>query len=447
MCSKKAFLAVAVIGLGLVTGCVNYQVDDHSFQFNEATGSLGLRLLLLNAVRASKDYPLQFSRISTYQGKGAVSGQISATLPLKIPTNGSMSPRVDLNDGISRIDLIDLNTEEAQQALKKTLPLRVYRYYDSYGGSRSYVGPVMLMVENFAMPKKLYYFIGNYVNERCKEYLSEPDSNPRRLPRFEHNRYACSELRKLAEQCPKYDRYLLEHPDEKVALLQNHVTSECQHVAFVAATLHLAVVGGTVGPVESDARSGRGGRDGRSGDRAPTSTKKETGNTFNIYVNEDKKGGDEKSEPDKEPIAMPFYDPTFAARCVALKLCVRKPDAGTLARGVKIQLRSPERLVRFLGEVIAAQSYGSEKFLPFAVDPLRRQRYALLVVDNGIALPGRAVVSVRGPDGETVYVPRRDPNSRKEDLSLELLSIVSDILNGAVSKKAYPPVTTLTVSP
>ena len=34
----------------------------------------------------------------------------------------------------------------------------------------------------------------------------------------------------------------------------------------------------------------------------------------------------------------------------------------------------------------------------------------------------------------------------KTHLSLEILSIVSDVLNGAVSKKAYPPVTTLTVS-
>jgi hypothetical protein len=47
--------------------CVKFEVDDHSYQFNEATGSLGLRLRLLNAVRASKDYPLQFSKIQGYQ--------------------------------------------------------------------------------------------------------------------------------------------------------------------------------------------------------------------------------------------------------------------------------------------------------------------------------------------------------------------------------------------
>jgi hypothetical protein len=451
MRSKRALLAAAAVGMGLLAGCVSHQVDDHSFQFNEATGSLTLRLLLLNAVRASKDYPLQFSRISTYQGKGTVSGQISASLPLKIPANGEISPRVDLNDGISRIDLIDLNTEEAQQALKKTLPLRVYRYYDSYGGSRSYMGPVMLMVENFAMPKRLYYFIGSYVNERCKEYLGEVPSNPKKLPRFEHNRYACSELRRLAIQCPRFDRFLLEHPNEKIALLQNHVTSECQHVAFVAATLYLAVVGGTVGPAESDGKGGKGGKSGKGGKgdggRSPSSAKKAPGNTFNIYVTDDKKGGDEKGDPDKEPISLPFYDQVFAARCLALKLCIRKPDVGTMALDVKIQLRSPERLVRFLGELISAQSYGEHRFIPFGVDPIRRERYKLLVVERGSPPLGRAVVSVTAPDGETIYVPRRDPDGPKQDISLELLSIVSDVLNGAVSKKAYPPVTTLTVSP
>ena len=116
---RKVFLAAA-IGLGLLTGCAGHQVADHSYQFNEATGSLHLRLLLLNAVRASKDYPLQFSKIQSYQGSGTTTASISASLPLKFPGSGTASPKVDLKDGISEFNLVDLNTEESQQALKKT---------------------------------------------------------------------------------------------------------------------------------------------------------------------------------------------------------------------------------------------------------------------------------------------------------------------------------------
>jgi hypothetical protein len=118
----RVSLAVVALVLSLASGCASVQVDDHSYQFNEATGSLGLRLLLLNAVRASKDYPLQFSKINAYQGTGTMGGSISASMPLTgFPGNGAVSPKVDWKDGISQLNLIDLNTEEAQQALRRTI--------------------------------------------------------------------------------------------------------------------------------------------------------------------------------------------------------------------------------------------------------------------------------------------------------------------------------------
>jgi hypothetical protein len=442
MRSRRVFFAVAVIGLGVLTGCVSYQVDDHSFQFNEATGSLSLRMLLLNAVRASKDYPLQFSKIQSYQGTGTTSASVSATLPLKalppLPGSGTATPRVDWKDGISQLTLVDLNTEEAQQALKKTLPLRAYKYYDAYGGNRSYVTPIMLMVEHVSMPRKLYKLIGSYVDHRCAQYLSGGVSQ--KTPRYDHNLFACAALRRLQSQC-NFERTLLAHPDETIAFLQNHVSSECQHLAFVGATLYLAVIGGTVGPVQKTDKGG-----GRGGPRPPPGKKAPGNNTINIYTSD--KAGEDKADPekDKEDVILPFYDEAFAAACLAQKLCRRRPEVGVLAMNVEIQLRSPERMVRFLGELISAQSYGPQRFQPIAVDPIRLQEYKLLTVKLGTPPPGGAAVSVAGPDGETVYVPRHNDDARKTDLSLEVLAIVSDVLNGAVSKKAFPPVTTLTVT-
>jgi hypothetical protein len=43
------------------------------------------------------------------------------------------------------------------------------------------------------------------------------------------------------------------------------------------------------------------------------------------------------------------------------------------------------------------------------------------------------------------YIPRRDPDAAKTDVSMETLSIVSDILNQAVSNKSFPAVTSLTL--
>ena len=124
MRSKRVFLAAAAVGFGLLGGRASVQVDEHSYQFNEATGSLGLRLLLLNAVRASKDYPLQFSKINAYQGTGTMGASVSAAMPLQLfPGNGTVTPKVDWKDGVSQLNFIDLNTEEAQQALKRPVTI------------------------------------------------------------------------------------------------------------------------------------------------------------------------------------------------------------------------------------------------------------------------------------------------------------------------------------
>jgi len=153
MSIKKAFLAAATVCLGVLGGCVSFQVDEHAYQFNEATGSLSLRLLLLNAVRASKDYPLQFTKISAYEGTGTSSASLSASLPLPSLGSGSISPKVDVKDGISELNLVDLNTEEAQQALKRVVPWKVFKYFISQSGNRSFAAPFMLMAEKISISK------------------------------------------------------------------------------------------------------------------------------------------------------------------------------------------------------------------------------------------------------------------------------------------------------
>jgi hypothetical protein len=155
---------------------------------------------------------------------------------------------------------------------------------------------------------------------------------------------------------------------------------------------------------------------------------------------------DSSKEPDKEELEVKVYDPEFMARCSA-KLCVSKPKEGftALKGGMVLLFRTPERVVRYLGDLISAQSYGPKRYIPEVIDVERGEKYKLLVVTRGIAPPGGAAVSVRSPEGEMFYVPRRDPGAPRDEVSLETLSIATDILNLAVTKKAFPEVTTLRV--
>jgi hypothetical protein len=181
-------------------------------------------------------------------------------------------------------------------------------------------------------------------------------------------------------------------------------------------------------------------------DRSTTTTNA-GGNTFNIYV-ADSKGGEDKKGDEKGTVYV--FDRTFGERCARASLCTldRRRGVHIFSPNVALfQFRSPERMVRYLGELVAAQNYGAGRFVPSAVDIELQEVFTLLTVVRGMPPPGGAAVSVRDPEGEMFYVPRSNYDLPRKDRSLETLSLVSEVLNGAVSKKAFPQVTTFTVSP
>lgn len=432
---KLFFAAILTsVHIGLVS-CVKFEIDDHSYQFNEATGSLGLRLLLLNAVRASKDYPLQFSKISAYQGSGAIGGSVSANIPFKpFPTNafGTVGPKLDWKDGVTQLNLVDLNTEEAQQALKKVVDYGLFRYYAKYRGGRS-IGVVnSIMIEGAAMPRILHTLIRETVSEQCASYKGT-SQRPSHLDQTQFSRlkYVCSILESFEKHCP--DLYNPTRIPGDGILLQSDLSSECKHRQFLAGGLQFFVLGVSV--VELPKSNETGG---------PNSTKVAGGNTFNIYVAESK--GEEKTAG-RERYGGMVGDTLFLRKCRerAPKLCSPKSDS--IAIPVAFHFRSPERMVRYLGELVAAQNYGARRFVPYTVDPETQEVLTLLRVVRGSPPPGVAAVTVQDPEGETFYVPKPDYNSTARDRSLEVLSIVSDVLNGAVSRKAFPQPTTFTLAP
>ena len=75
----------------VLSACTGVQIEDQSLQFNQASGSIGTRLMLLNALRAAKGYPLQFSRLTSYVGQGTMDGGVNLDIPVLLNTFGSPS--------------------------------------------------------------------------------------------------------------------------------------------------------------------------------------------------------------------------------------------------------------------------------------------------------------------------------------------------------------------
>ena len=116
--------AGVVLACLLLASCTKVEIEDHSLQYNEASGSLGSRVMLLNVVRAAKGYPMQFSRVSNYTGSSRMDGSLSFSLPFILNTFGTPSPaRLQANanpsaqfkTGVQSLQLIDLNTAEVQR--------------------------------------------------------------------------------------------------------------------------------------------------------------------------------------------------------------------------------------------------------------------------------------------------------------------------------------------
>jgi hypothetical protein len=123
------------------------------------------------------------------------------------------------------------------------------------------------------------------------------------------------------------------------------------------------------------------------------------------------------------------------------QLCIRKWEKTP----IRISWRSPERMVRYLGEVLAAQEFGPGK-RPVQVLNEDGELVDLFRVQKGRNSMGRVAIAVDDPEGETFSIPRPDYDSSKGHLSLQALALVMESFNLAVSGKELPPPATLLLS-
>src|SRR5262249_12576223 len=126
---------------------------------------------------------------------------------------------------------------------------------------------------------------------------------------------------------------------------------------------------------------------------------------------------------------------------------------------LEFTLRSPEQAVRYLGGLVALQNYNKEKFIPTIwpdnIDVNGVSSAAQNLSDGGVPLfrvergtpQIDAAVSVIDSEANYFYIPRPQYGSKWRDRSLEVLALVQDVLNSAVSKQALPQPTTFALTP
>jgi hypothetical protein len=115
---------------------------------------------------------------------------------------------------------------------------------------------------------------------------------------------------------------------------------------------------------------------------------------------------------------------------------------------VRFTWRSPERMVRYLGDILAVHTLGAGDKDGRPVQILNDDGHLvhLFHVRRGRELLGSTAVSVDGPDGERFWIPPTEPDSKSSHLSLQALALVMESFNLAVSGKALPQPATFFLS-
>ncbi len=127
----------------------------------------------------------------------------------------------------------------------------------------------------------------------------------------------------------------------------------------------------------------------------------------------------------------------------------RRDSKGYSVDPIEFRLRSPERIVRYLGDLIAAQSLEQDQYIPqIRIDINGSHEYVdfLKIVKNA-GYNQRWAVSVKDPEGERFAIPIPDYSSPVRHRSLQTLALTMDIYNSAVSGTIVPTSSTILLRP
>jgi hypothetical protein len=458
---------LAVLAVSLLAACTHAEIEDHSLQFNQATGSLGSRLMLLNVVRAAKGYPVQFSKVASYSGQSRLDGGLNLNIPLLGPVvgnpnsvlSGSVAPSATVKSGVSQLQLADLSTAEFQKNLRTKVTANDFAYYRSQGWPKALVNT--LLIEELLLEPNLRKAL-----IRASERTCRPGGSA-----FEKGEYRqlCSWLLSTARRCLDENKEQRASPEGDLFYrYPNNPGVRCQHESFQWFFAAIRVLpGATLDPepkVDTDectrrtallkdlAASAKDGK-AKSKDAGKGSSETVSGGKVSVEVNvkvADKADkGDDGSDKGKDAGSIGISLPRGLRNLRAAKPS-EIPDLADLRNEyvclvkegktpIVITWRSPERMVRYLGEVLAVQNFGSggNKVEVFSEDGRPVQ---LLRVESGREVAGLAAVSVEGPERDSFYIPipDRDRTAKGDHLSLQALALVMESVNLAVSGKELP---------
>lgn len=389
------FRVVASLLLCVLSGCAQTQLEHQSDSLNRASAATISEHVLLNAVRASLDLPMSFTKLQKFTAENMAKGSFVPKFPFGPDAVKAydFGPTLNWSSGVSAIEYVDVNTAGALAKLNQSLQ---YDTIDRYAAEGM---PLAVLSAVFVNYVEIHRLLGEALAKRFRRKCRTP---------AQENRATCLEVERIAAVCKLWfdERPVTLEGGHEFFIIRNTAQSECAFLTFSALALVLRISG-----YASDLLQ----------DTTYETIKTPEGKRVPV------------------PKTRTLQGIRFAEREVQQTYArlerVLKPHKNRLP--MKFAMRSPRSALSYLGQLIALQNFSRDAYVPEIV--LRDgQRITVFRVVRTEADARGAALSVRGPYGETYFVPHPKYGSATRDQSLRLLSIVGEVVNAAISEKDFP---------
>src|SRR5215813_570925 len=225
---QRALCVFIPLSLCSFLGCAETQLAHHSDALNRASAATMSEHVLLNAVRASLDHPMSFTKLTKYTTENMAKGSLTPKIPFGPGAliSNDVGPAATLSSGVFQAEYVDVNTAGALAKLNQSLRYDIIHRYTSEGLGLLLIST--LFVENYYVHAELASALYENAKDICLGRTKSDNLESQ----------ACEELRPLKQNCPNWwedlevpPRVMLDskHP---YYVLENHARTKCEFLKF-----------------------------------------------------------------------------------------------------------------------------------------------------------------------------------------------------------------------
>ena len=441
-------------------GCESGHMSYHTVSFNEALEDSDTKVILLNAIRASKRYPMSFSAIGTVLGSGLTRGNLDTNFPFSVVDgvpelpSFTLTPKIQTESGFSSLSTTNLETNKFLQAMNNPAPQKLIRDYIDKGWPEELI--VLVFLREVQLTDESLAAIQEYHKVVCYEKVHPSFvflANYQALCRGIEEIYARFELL----QCPylpfTYDRIqsislspsvyrkalgetkdgktpgetkdgktLAERNDQKpVKLFRfiNNPRNECEFLAFLDIVRKYRLL-----RARFETESSPGGYQEktkvayyREFEGKPLGTIRDVKEEF------EQKAGSE--------VVVFVIDNPLTGELRSFNFGKKKNTVGL------IYVRSPHDMIAYVGDLISAQLRENEPHVvQLLVEPEQRKA-DLFRIESGLGGALASAVSVQH-EGITYSIPRPGVGEVSEHRSLQVLALIRQFVAQGIEREDLP---------